>query len=404
MQGLFLFKMAAVFALFQAGTADARALQPPQAEAVPVQGGAPAVVNALQDMVDASSATKAQFSAFSDRVYSDVDRLQHEFQKERQEISDLKLEKQSMQAEQDKQRVKLGRELDEFKRRTLGKLTDLQAENKRLEEHNTILTTTNAKLGTDLEAERSKKEVMIKKLKKFAELFNHQNQVVNQMYQQQQKRVADEVSLDMKDAMEIAGPAPAPSAAMALPLIPAAPPVVVAAPAVVDPLEAAMTLPAELAAPVLPAAVAVELPVPEAAMVPAPSNLRRSAAAAAASMPNVASPHAAVAHRRSRVLNTPRPPTAQKMTLAMAPAAGVPPPQAAVVLQPVVQVPPPQPAQAAKQAPVADDEQLKSLRAEVESLEASVKDDDTPQDPAQGTSLLEITGAEADAALDGADQ
>jgi len=190
MQGLFLFKMAAVFALFQAGTADARALQLPQAEAVPVQGGAPAVVNALQDMVDASSATKAQFSAFSDRVYSDVDRLQHEFQKERQEISDLKLEKQSMQAEQDKQRVKLGRELDEFKRRTLGKLTDLQAENKRLEEHNTILTTTNAKLGTDLEAERSKKEVMIKKLKKFAELFNHQNQVVNQMYQQQQKRVA----------------------------------------------------------------------------------------------------------------------------------------------------------------------------------------------------------------------
>lgn len=349
-------------------------------------------VGSLQDMVDAATATKAQFSAFTDRVNANVDKLQHDFQKERTEIADLKLERQSVKAEQESQRVKLGRELEEFKHRTLGKLADLQADNKRLEETNTQLVATNTKLATDLESERSKKEVLVKKLKKMAALFNHQSSVVEQMIHQQQTRVADEVSVDMKDALDLAGASSSDSTpeAKELPTIPVAPPVE-KAPAPVDSIEAAMTLPGDASLATTPSTAT---PAWMLASAPAPGRLS-PIATPAVSLPRatpVAATHVAAPRgpRRLRVLNTPRPPP----TLARAPAAaaGV---TEQVVAPPAVQVPPPvfpaptisshrghaaavvQPASAN-----ADDEQLKSLRAEVENLESSVNDEDGAEDAA----------------------
>lgn len=363
----------------------AQPLEAGEPPAAPARAETPVAVAALQDMVDASTAAKSQFSAFSDRVNTDVDRLQHEFQKERAEIADLQLEKQSLKSANEQQRLKLGHELEEFKRRTLGKLAELQATDKRLEEQNTVLVTSNQKLASDLEQERGKKDVLVKKLRKMAGMFNHQTTIVQQMVAQQQSHVTDEVNMDMRDALAVAGDngvvPPASVAPSSLPTLDAAPS---------DPLEAAMTLPGD------------------ATNVPSP--------APAAPRAVVATAHP----RRLRVLNTPRP---AELPLARAPAAGeaplatasvaaysappVPPavPAAPPLVPPAPVVPAPT-AAPAQAAPVSDDEQLKSLRAEVEKLEASVNDPQgAPQSAPQeaGASLLE-TGSSATTTSEGDDE
>lgn len=338
----------------------------------------PQVATTLQDMNDVMLTTKTRFTELVDRLSADSERLRQEFQQQQQVISDVQLEKASCQAQMEREKQKVNQELEAFKQKLIAKLTELQTANRRLEETNQQISATNDKLSQDLENEKAKKEALMQKLRKMASNFNNQQLAVRQIMEQQQKRVSDEVSSDMKDAdatigdlgqlphlgaylgpsgglptldglpsldeaLPMAGAAPAPMVATVAQALPVAPPAVRVAP-VASPAPAVMPPP----------------PQPHRAQAP-----QAVAAAAAPRAPPAARPAPAAV-----VAVQPRP-----VAPAVA-AAAVPPPRAN-----------PSSVEAATAHALEDDEQLKMLHSEVAKLEMSVKNGDSGADSGDDASV-----------------
>lgn len=350
------------------------------ADAQPARGTLE-VAATLQDVVQAATNTRTQFGAFANRVGADAERLQQEFQKQQTEIADLQLEKQQLEAGRQQDRQKLQQELEDFKHRALTKMSELQNTDRRLEEANEKLTASNQQLSNNLQAETSKKDSLMKQLQKMAQLYQHQSNAVQQAVEQQQRRIADEISSNMRDALEAAGessleaaplpvaqPFPAAQEALdtlsALPPLSSAQPMSVAAPAlrgapaVREPVEVVAAQPTNVAPGFVPnLAVTSALPVQPtyfAAALPA-QPVFPAAAPPAQPMYMAAQPLPTAVHRHEDA-----PPRAA--------AQAVPPP---VPARRAARVPAARPVPAAQ--PVAnaarDDEELKSLRAQVDNLE-----------------------------------
>jgi len=112
---------------------------------------------ALQDLQDAMQ-IKGQFNNFLDRVNSDADKLHAALENQASKVSDLELEKQSLQNQMQNEKARLSHELEVFKQKMIAKITDLKTTNRRLEETNMQLVASNDKLNSELEAEKGKKK------------------------------------------------------------------------------------------------------------------------------------------------------------------------------------------------------------------------------------------------------
>lgn len=322
----------------------------------------PEVNYALQDLSEAMQ-IKPQFNNFLNRVSTDADKLHAALQSESAKIGDLELEKQSLQTETAQEKERLSQELETFKQKMIAKVTDLKTTNRRLEQTNMQLVATNDKLAQQLEGEKSKKELLVKKLKEMAMMFNKQQQNVQMIISQNSKRLESEVSVDVQDAMSAATAQSAP--------MPAAMPAPTPDFAESDDVTSKM------------GTESLEDEVEDVPAMPhAVPQLQRPPALSAPQSPpmlNVKSPQPA-AHQRPAV------PAVQKASPAVAKAIADAATRAKAAAEAKVH------AEAAKApgslkaaAPVAakavpkaseDDEQLKALRSEVEKLEASVKTDD----------------------------
>jgi len=177
------------------GAAGSR--QPARSEDLPEVGVA------MQDLSDAMN-IKPQFNSFLNRVNADTDKLHHALDVESSKISDLELEKQSMQSEMANEKQRLTHELEVFKQKMIAKITDLKTNNRRLEETNMQLVSSNDKLAQELEAEKGKKAELVKKLKKMAAMFTRQQESMQQVLQSNSMKLESEVSDDVKDAMSAA--------------------------------------------------------------------------------------------------------------------------------------------------------------------------------------------------------
>merc|ERR1719262_1414229 len=158
------------------------------------------VTYAMQDLQDAMQ-IKQQFNNFLDRVNGDADKLHNALENQGSKISDLELEKQSLQSQMQNEKARLSHELEVFKQKMIAKITDLKTTNRRLEETNMQLVASNDKLNSELEAEKSKKEVLVKKLKKMATMFDKQQVSVQKIIQQNSQRIENEVNNDVNDAL-----------------------------------------------------------------------------------------------------------------------------------------------------------------------------------------------------------
>merc|ERR1719359_2045133 len=158
---------------------------------------------ALQDLQDAMQ-IKGQFNNFLDRVNSDADKLHAALENQASKVSDLELEKQSLQNEMQNEKARLSHELAVFKQKMIAKITDLKTTNRRLEETNMQLVSSNDKLNAELEAEKGKKELLIKKLKKMASMFDKQQKSVQTIIQQNAQRIEGEVNSDVVEALNTA--------------------------------------------------------------------------------------------------------------------------------------------------------------------------------------------------------
>lgn len=333
----------------------------------------PEVSYAMQDLQDAMT-IKGQFNNFLDRVQGDTDKLHAALENQGSKLGDLELEKQSLQTQMQNEKARLSNELEVFKRKMIAKITDLKTTNRRLEETNMQLVSSNDKLTSELEAEKQKKEVLVKKLKKMATMFNKQQQSVQNIIQQNSQRIESEVTSDVNDALYVANDPQAESAQPVAAPVYAAP----VAPSASEEEEDAMKLPAGLdddedeapaahvqhvpvpkpQAPVQPQPVAV--PQPKAA--PHQGEMKKAVSAAAS---------AAAAHARKAVE------AAAKKAKASADAKVQAEVSKPVAAAPKAVAPAPKAAPKATLKPSADDDQLKALRSEVERLEASVKTDDS---------------------------
>merc|ERR1719359_2737467 len=155
---------------------------------------------ALQDLQDAMQ-IKGQFNNFLDRVNSDADKLHAALENQASKVSDLELEKQSLQNQMQNEKARLSHEPEVFKQKMIAKITDLKTTNRRLEETNMQLVASNEKLTSELEAEKGKKQLLVKKLKKMATMFDKQQQSVQNIIQQNSQRIENEVNSDVSDAL-----------------------------------------------------------------------------------------------------------------------------------------------------------------------------------------------------------
>merc|ERR550514_994669 len=144
---------------------------------------------------------KGQFNNFLDRVNSDADKLHAALENQASKVSDLELEKQSLQNQMQNEKARLSHELEVFKQKMIAKITDLKTTNRRLEETNMQLVSNNDKLASELEAEKGKKEVLVKKLKKMASMFDKQQLSVQNIIQQNSQRLESEVNSDVSEAL-----------------------------------------------------------------------------------------------------------------------------------------------------------------------------------------------------------
>lgn len=344
----------------------------------------PEVSVALQDLNDGLQ-IKSQFNNFLERVTADTDKIHTALENEDAKVADLELEKQSLQTQNEHEKERLSHELETFKQKMVAKITDLKTTNRRLEETNMQLVATNDKLASELEAEKAKKELLIKKLKKMAAMFNKQQQTVQSIISQNSQRLETEVSVDVKDALSLepesvqAQPQPAPVSA---PIGQAEEDAMQRMTASLDD-DAAAELTAAAVEEPLPTAVAVPArrmaPQPKPQPVPAPVQLRPPML----NSPKLPQPQTKVAPVAKVVHAEPAP---AKVSAPSAP----PTPKVAKVAPPVKAAAHPE-----------DDEQLKALRSEVEKLEASVKTDDkgaSASASASSASMLHIKKASRDAA------
>jgi len=313
-----------------------------------------------------------------DRVSADTDKLHGALENQGSKISDLELEKQSLQNQMQNEKARLSHELEVFKQKMIAKITDLKTTNRRLEETNMQLVSSNDKLNTELEAEKSKKELLVKKLKKMASMFAKQQQSVQNIIQQNSQRIESEVSSDVNDALYAANDPE--SAAVAAPtnVAPVRAPV---ATAITEEEEDAMKLPPGLddeedeapqqhAVPkptAVPQAQPVVAPRPKAA--PHVGEIKKAVSAAASS---------AAARARKAVEAA----AMKAKATADAKVQAEPKPAPAAVAPATAKASPKAPLKASE-----DDEQLKALRAEVERLESSVKTDDSE---APAASMLHV--------------
>jgi hypothetical protein len=158
---------------------------------------------AMQDLSDAMQ-IKPQFSAFLNRVNTDADKLHNALEAEGAKVADLELEKQSLQGEMRNEKQRLTHELEVFKQKMIAKITDLKTTNRRLEETNMQLVSSNDKLSQELETEKGKKAVLVKKLKKMAAMFTRQQESMQQVIQSNSMKLEGEVNDDVKNALSAA--------------------------------------------------------------------------------------------------------------------------------------------------------------------------------------------------------
>lgn len=353
-------------------------------------GDAPEVTYAMQDLQDAMQ-IKGQFNNFLDRVSADNEKLHSALESQGSKISDLELEKQSLQQQMQSEKARLSHELEVFKQKMIAKITDLKTTNRRLEETNMQLVSSNEKLTAELEAEKGKTQLLVKKLKKMATMFDKQQQSVQNIIQQNSQRIENEVNSDVSEAVNTANDGQAEAMAPPQYTAPIRTPV------------ATSNSDEELDALKLPPGLDDEedeapqhsfhpAPKPEPVVAPQPKagtqghggEIKKAVSAAASSAAANARKAVEAAAKKAKATadakvqaeapkRKPAPvaPSAPKAGLAAAPAAGVAPPASKVPLA------------------SADDEQLKSLRAEVERLESSVKNDDSEAPAA--ASMLHVT-------------
>merc|ERR1719387_1744667 len=150
---------------------------------------------------------KGQFNKFLDRVNADTDKLHAALESQASKVSDLELEKQSLQNQMQNEKARLSHKLEVFKQKMIAKITDLKTTNRRLEETNMQLVASNDKLNSELEAEKGKKEVLVKKLKKMATMFDKQQKSVQTIIQQNAQRIEGEVNSDVTEALNTANDA-----------------------------------------------------------------------------------------------------------------------------------------------------------------------------------------------------
>jgi hypothetical protein len=310
---------------------------------------------AMQDLSDAMQ-IKPQFNAFLNRVNADTDKLHSALEVEGSKISDLELEKQSMQNEMRNEKERLQHELAVFKQKMIAKITDLKTTNRRLEETNMQLVATNDKLSQELEAEKGKKSELVKKLKKMATMFTRQQQSMQQIIQSNSMKLESEVSDDVKDAMNTAE-ADASTPAIHRPLPRAASTVSTDADVDDDEDEVDKITAAEDSGMALP---------------------RKQNSAAPERVPPAKAPQP-----KQAPVPVVQAPVVQAAPKVIAHPAAAAPKQA----PPQVSVAP----KATPKASSADDEQLKALRAEVENLESSVKTDDEADSAGPASSMLHVT-------------
>jgi len=174
--------------------------------AVPrLAGSSPPAAATFQDVSEIVFSAKTQLSELLDRVGVGNDRLRNDYQAESAKVDDLKLETASLQAQVAREKQKLAAEVELFKQHMVEKIAELQAANQNLENTNLELVAKTDKCAVELETESSKKEVMVKKLKKMGTMFHHQQESVRQTIEQQQSRVNDEITSDVRDALVTAG-------------------------------------------------------------------------------------------------------------------------------------------------------------------------------------------------------
>lgn len=149
--------------------------------------------------------TQDTFGSISSRLADDAKVLAQEFEKGRNQLALFQEEKTQLEETMTQDKNKLLGELDDFKRRTLEKLAELQATDQKLESENEQLTQENAQLGSDLDSEQNMKGLLMKKLHKMAALFKHQSTSVRDMVSQHESSLATQVSTDLEEVLQAVG-------------------------------------------------------------------------------------------------------------------------------------------------------------------------------------------------------
>jgi len=159
------------------------------------------VSETLEQVLATTGDSTIHFNRFSENLHSAADRLLVEFKNQRLRIAELFKETKHLKHKRAEMRAQLMEQLEDFKKRTLSKLTELQSEDARLESVNSKLKAKNEELRTRVVDERARKETLVQKLQRMAGLFKHQSAQVQDLVQQRKRHLEDEVSNTLHDAL-----------------------------------------------------------------------------------------------------------------------------------------------------------------------------------------------------------
>lgn len=166
---------------------------------------ATAVQDTLQGVLEQTVDTKNTFNSIAERVGSNAKQLSEQFAHGRSELSQLQEEKEYIEQSMKQDKDLLLKELEDFKSRTLQKLSELQSSDQHLETENQKLTQDNAKLDTDLASEQNMKKLLMSRLSKMAALLRKQSGAVKDMVSRHENRLESQVASDVQDILNAVG-------------------------------------------------------------------------------------------------------------------------------------------------------------------------------------------------------
>lgn len=160
------------------------------------------VATVLENVLKSATDTYHNFAEYAERISTDTKQLSTHFAQEHATLEQLQGSTEKLSATAKEEKERMTEKMEEFKRATLKRLTDLQSTDEHLEADNAKLTQSNQDLASNVAKETAAKEALMKKMAEMIGNFKQQSKKQEDMVMQHHKDVSDQVSSDMQAVLE----------------------------------------------------------------------------------------------------------------------------------------------------------------------------------------------------------